>query len=217
MDRNDIRKVLAKDAKLYIFDMDGTILNSMVEWFHLGRNYLVAQGVAVPDDLEQRIETMTMDESAEYFQSLGVDKSVPEINEGIFAYIREKYRTSIPAKEGMLDLIRKLSQKEDSILCILTTSERKCAEMAMERLDILNCFRDIFDSEQIGLNKRSGAIYQWVCEHYDVAQKDTIIFEDAIYAVKAAKETDCYVYGMKDSSNSTVWNEICEMADDIIC
>lgn len=83
MDRNDIRKVLAKDAKLYIFDMDGTILNSMVEWFHLGRNYLVAQGVAVPDDLEQRIETMTMDESAEYFQSLGVDKSVPEINEGI--------------------------------------------------------------------------------------------------------------------------------------
>ena len=36
MDRNDIRKVLAKDAKLYIFDMDGTILNSMVEWFHLG-------------------------------------------------------------------------------------------------------------------------------------------------------------------------------------
>ena len=81
MDRNDIRKVLAKDAKLYIFDMDGTILNSMVEWFHLGRNYLVAQGVAVPDDLEQRIETMTMDESAEYFQSLGVDKSVPEINE----------------------------------------------------------------------------------------------------------------------------------------
>ena len=79
MDRNDIRKVLAKDAKLYIFDMDGTILNSMVEWFHLGRNYLVAQGVAVPDDLEQRIETMTMDESAEYFQSLGVDKSVPEI------------------------------------------------------------------------------------------------------------------------------------------
>ena len=52
MDRNDIRKVLAKDAKLYIFDMDGTILNSMVEWFHLGRNYLVAQGVAVPDDLE---------------------------------------------------------------------------------------------------------------------------------------------------------------------
>ena len=117
----------------------------------------------------------------------------------------------------MLDLIRQLSKKEDSILCILTTSERKCAEMAMERLSVLNCFRDIFDSEQIGLNKRSGAIYQWVCEHYDVAQKDTIIFEDAIYAVKAAKETDCYVYGMKDSSNSTVWNEICEMADDIIC
>ena len=143
--------------------------------------------------------------------------NLPEINEGIFAYIREKYRTSIPAKEGMLDLIRQLSRKEDSILCILTTSERKCAEMAMERLSVLNCFRDIFDSEQIGLNKRSGAIYQWVCEHYDVAQKDTIIFEDAIYAVKAAKETDCYVYGMKDSSNSTVWNEICEMADDIIC
>ena len=42
MDRNDIRKVLAKDAKLYIFDMDGTILISMVLWFQLGRNYLVA-------------------------------------------------------------------------------------------------------------------------------------------------------------------------------
>lgn len=98
MDRDDIRKVLAKDAKLYIFDMDGTILNSMVEWFHLGRNYLVAQGVAVPDDLEQRIETMTMDESAEYFQSLGVDKSIPEINEGIFAYIQRKISYIDPGK-----------------------------------------------------------------------------------------------------------------------
>ena len=209
-------RMKVKKAKLYIFDMDGTILDSMSVWSNLGRNYLEKEGALAPDDLEQRIEKMTMEESAAYFQSLGVDKEIPDIINGLFENIRESYRLTIPGKKEIIDIIEDLSQNTDSILCILTTSEELCARTSMERLGILSCFRDIYTGDGLGLGKRTGEIYQKVCEIYGVAPEDTVVFEDVLYAVQSAKEAGCYVYAVSDSCNQEDWVEICENADESI-
>lgn len=205
-----------KKAKLYIFDMDGTILDSMSVWSNLGRNYLQKEGASVPDDLEQSIEKMTMEESAAYFQTLGVDKEIPDIINGLFENIRESYRLSIPGKKEIVDIIVDLSKNTDSILCILTTSEELCARTSMERLGILSCFRDIYTGDGLGLGKRTGEIYERVCEIYGVAPEDAVVFEDVLYAVKSAKEAGCYVYAVSDSCNGEDWEEICKCADESI-
>ena len=72
-----------KNARLYIFDMDGTLLDSMGEWTHLGRNYLLSKGITPPADLEETIDAMTMDESAAYFQTLGIHGDISTINREI--------------------------------------------------------------------------------------------------------------------------------------
>lgn len=205
-----------KDAKLYIFDMDGTLLDSMPSWAHLGRNYLMQEKIEVPENLEQIIDAMTLTESAAYFQTLGLQKENRQIINEMMEFIREEYRDSIPAKTGMLKLLAHLSQKQDSILCVLTTSEKDCAIDALKRLNMLSYFQDIYSSEEWNMNKRSAEIYQYVCNKYRTAPEDTVVFEDALYAIRAAKEAGCYVYAVPDDSSRSVWEEIKSIADEIL-
>lgn len=205
-----------KDAKLYIFDMDGTLLDSMPAWAHLGRNYLMQEKIAVPEDLEQIIDAMTLTESAAYFQTLGLQKENSQIINEVMEFIRKEYRSSIPAKAGMPELLTELSKKQDSILCVLTTSEKDCAINALKRLNMLSYFQDIYTSEELNMNKRSAEIYQYVCTKYGIAPTDTVVFEDALYAIRAAKEAGCYVYAVPDDVSLTEWEEIKKLADEIL-
>lgn len=204
-----------KTAKLYIFDMDGTLLDSMPSWLHLGRNYLMHQRITPPSNLEQSIDAMTLQESAAYFQTLGLHKNTDDIVEEVMEYLRDEYRLSIPAKPGMLSLLQDLSQKTDSTLCVLTTSEKNCAISALERNHMLPYFTDIFTSEELGLNKRSSQIYQTVCNHYQISPTETVVLEDALYAIQSAKEAGCYVYAVPDDFSASDWDAISSIADEI--
>ena len=207
---------ILKEAKLYLFDLDGTILDSMPVWEQLGRNYLLQEQITPPNNLETVIETMTLEESAAYFQKLGLHKKTDEIIHGVMSYIQDAYRLSIPAKPGMVSLIRNLSDNPDKNLCLLTTSEETCARQALERLGILSCFSRIYTSSQLGLGKTTGEIYQKVCKLQHTLPADTIVLEDALYAVRSAKEAGCYVYGVPDEASQKDWDEIVELADQIL-
>lgn len=204
-----------KTARLYIFDMDGTLLDSMPSWIHLGRNYLLRQHITPPKNLEQTIEAMTLQESAAYFQTLGLDKKTDDIVKEVMEYLHDEYRLSIPAKPGMLSLLQDLSQETDSTRCVLTTSEKDCAIPALERNHMMPYFADVFTSQELGLSKRSPQIYQTVCQHYHISPSETVVFEDALYAIQSAKEAGCYVYAVPDDSSVPDWDIISSMADEI--
>lgn len=204
-----------KEAKLYIFDMDGTLLDSMPAWANLGRNYLIREQITPPADLEQTIDPMTLEESAAYFQTLGLNKKTDDIVEEIMSFLHNQYRLSIPAKPGMLPLLKSLSGLPDSILCVLTTSQRDCAIQALKRLHMLSYFKDIYTSEELGLSKRTGEIYQTVCRYYDVLPANTVVLEDALYAIQSAKAAGCYVCAVPDDYSRTDWDKIQSLADEI--
>ena len=64
-----------RDCPFAIFDMDGTLLDSMKKWKSLGRDYLCSLGIHPPDDLEERVASMSMQEGAEYLHR---ELKVPE-------------------------------------------------------------------------------------------------------------------------------------------
>lgn len=205
-----------KPAKLYIFDMDGTILDSMGEWTHLGRNYLLSRGITPPDNLEEIIDPMTMEESAAYFQTLGISGDISTINLEIMELIHDAYRFHIPLKPGIREVIQELSNKKDSILCVLTTSEQDCAENAFQRLGILSYFRDIHSGFTLGLGKRTNEIYRYVCDFYHVSPADTVVFEDAPYAIRSAKDAGCYVYAIPEKVYRDEWEACVKTADEVL-
>ena len=85
-----------KKFKYNIFDLDGTLLNSMPAWNNLGKDYLLKLGIEPPDNLNEIIAPMSMTESALYFQkTFKVKLSVEKIIEEIKKLIRDKYKYNV--------------------------------------------------------------------------------------------------------------------------
>ena len=199
-----------------IFDMDGTLLDSMGMWENLGSIYLTKKGIVPPADLKEVIENKTLEEAAEYFiADLGIEGTVKEVVQEILSLIRDKYYNVLQLKPGVKKYV--LSEYEKgSNMCILTTSDRELAIAAMERTGIGLCFKEIFTAETLGLSKRGPEIFLKTCELMGFEPSNTVVYEDALYAVKAAKAAGCHVVAVYDHMNRNDWEEIKSLADNII-
>lgn len=199
-----------------IFDMDGTLLDSMGMWENLGSIYLTKKGIIPPADLKEVIENKTLEEAAEYFiVKLGIEGTVKEVVQEILSLIRDKYYNELQLKPGVKKYV--LSEYEKgSNMCILTTSDRELAIAAMERTGIGLCFKEIFTAETLGLSKRGPEIFLKTCELMGFEPSNTVVYEDALYAVKAAKAAGCHVGAVYDHMNRNDWDEIKKLADEVI-
>lgn len=198
---------------LYIFDMDGTILDSMPIWRNLDENYLKSYNIVPPADLDQIIAPLTLPECANYFISLGVDRDRDYIISEIIDIVKDEYKNNVPLKPNMDSLLEKLYRQGDTI-CMLTTSDRTYAIPALKRLKIYDYFDAIYTSTELKLDKRTPEIYKAVCKKYNTPPERTTVYEDTLFAVRSAKGAGCHVVAVYDEDSDKYWDEIRRCADE---
>lgn len=202
--------------RLLIFDMDGTLLDSMEFWQNLGRKYLESKGKSPEDDLEDIIESMTLQESASYFKKkYDLDEDAEEIIKQVLDFIEDKYLNEIPLKKGVKKFLEKVNSQGYK-MCILTTSEKSQAVGALKRTGVLDLFDEVYTDRDFNLSKKDPQIYIKACEKMGESPSDTVVFEDALYAVESAKKTGCAVVGVYDEYSKGDWDKIISIADKAI-
>ena len=202
--------------RLLIFDMDGTLLDSMEFWQNLGRKYLESKGKSPEDDLEAIIESMTLQESASYFKKkYDLDEDAEEIIKQVLDFIEDKYLNEIPLKKGVKKFLEKVNSQGYK-MCILTTSEKSQAVGALKRTGVLDLFDEVYTDRDFNLSKKDPQIYIKACEKMGESPSDTVVFEDALYAVESAKKTKCVVVGVYDEYSKGDWDKIISIADKTI-
>lgn len=197
-----------KDFSYAIFDMDGTLINSMPYWHNLGKNYLISKGITPQSDLNQVIKDMTLKESAEYFQSYyHVNETVTNIMKQVNQMIAKYYECDIQLKNGVKEYLQYLKDRHVK-MCIATTSSKELAELVCKRLKIFEFFTDIISSDQIGSGKDKPDIYEFCLKQLNAKKENTVVYEDAKYAIHTLVENHFNCIAVYDESQKKITEEL---------
>ena len=182
-----------------VFDVDGTLLDSMSIWDTVGADYLRSIGFKPKENLNEVFKDMSLDQAARYYQTeYGVTLSVEEITEGVNALLEDFYRHRAALKLGAGELVRELSRRGVK-LCVATATDRFLVEAALERCGVLSCFGRIFTCGEVGHGKNEPHIFEAALRFLGTVREETLVFDDALYAVRTAKKAGFPVAAVYDS------------------
>lgn len=200
--------------KLHIFDMDGTILDSMPMWSTIASDYLDSYDIPHDDDVNKLIEAYTLENAAKYFIELGLDKTIDDIIKDIYDFSFNKYKNEIPAKPDMAELLKKLHETGETII-LLSASPVQCAVAAFKRLNILEYFDKLFSCQDFETDKTVPETFINVAASLGFKPEDVIVYEDALYSIRSAKAAGCKTVAIYDDFARNEWDEILKTADEI--
>jgi len=183
-----------------IFDLDGTLLDSMSIWDSLGEAYLLKKSIVPGEDLRETLQTLSLQQAAGHFRErYGISDDEETIIAEITSLVADFYRYEVTLKDGAAECLAMLKARQVK-MCIATASERELVEVALKRLDIWCYFSSILTSSEVKTGKDSPYIFQKAVEKMDVSIATTVVFEDALHAIKTAVGAGFRVIGVYDES-----------------
>jgi len=183
-----------------IFDLDGTLFDSMGLWSALDRRFLESLGLMPRPGLQEAVAALTLRQSAVYFrQEYGVTLSEEEIMVRLETEIRRAYEELIPLKIGAYDALTLLREKGVP-MAVATATEIHLAAAALRRLGILDFFEAVFTCEMVGHSKTEPFVFLAAAEHLGSAPGETWVFEDALFAAQTAHDAGFRVAQVYDES-----------------
>lgn len=202
--------------KGYIFDLDGTLLDSMHAWEGIASDYLTLKKRAPRESrssLNERFEIFTLHESAYYLKErYDISETPDEIIEDLTSMVAIRYEQELVLKEGAYDILQTCKANEKQI-CLLTATDRKNAISALKHNQIYEMFDHIVSTEDYKLTKRSSEIYEKVLHLMQLKKEDCIVVEDSLHAIIGAKKANLVVYAVYDQGTASDWDEIQQIAD----
>ena len=190
--------------KAVIFDLDGTLLDSMYIWDTIAEDYLTSIGVNAKPGLCEAVNTLMMEDSAEYIKKeYNLPYSPQEIFEAINKMVEDFYFNTTQLKEGVTDFLN-LLQSKNIRMCIATASERYVVEAALKRCGIFDYFEKIFTCSEVGYSKTTPHIFNEALQYLQTDKSETLVFEDALFAARTAKNAGFKVCGVFDKSEKSV-------------
>lgn len=197
-----------------IFDMDGTLLDSMRVWNHLTQGFLAQFGVYITDADYAETEGMSQPQIIEYF--LGQHPSLPFDAKGMQAemdaLISARYASYAKPKAGALSFLGMLRTRGVR-MAVATLTARRHAEKALRDWGMLDYFDCLLTIEDVGVSKREPDIYLRAAERLALAPETCVVFEDAPYAAASAKRAGFRVCGMGDPAYAYGETELRAVSD----
>ena len=199
-----------------IFDLDGTLIDSMSIWDDIAYNFLVSQGVTPKPDLRKMVATMYLDESARYLvEEYSLDCTPQDFKDYTERIIEDFYVRTVLPKRDAVEFLQKLKASGVK-MCVATATERKLAVPALEHNGMLGFFDAIFSCAEIGVSKQSPEIFDTALEFLGTTKGETFVFEDSYHAVATAAKAGYNVVAIADKSASKDEDKIKQLSVNFI-
>lgn len=198
--------------KSLIFDVDGTILDSMPMWLELENNLLEKYGytmASLDKEVKDTIESLSIEGMSKYIaDTIAKDMTFKEVYHYFRSSIDYKYSNEVEVKEGAIEIIKNLYDKGVQ-LSVASSSSSDCIIKAFKRIGIYDYFRLIATADNTGLKKSQREFWITLAKKLQRDPDQIILYDDSLYAIETAKKVGIEVVGIKDFPwNETDWEEI---------
>ncbi len=201
-----------------IFDMDGTLVDSMPYWSRLTEEYLGTLPLSEDEilNLRESVAMMSLREAAALFRDiLGLEKTPEELELEMGDLMDHHYQNDIPLREGVKDYLEKL-REEGVMMCVATLTPAPLARLCLERLGIADYFAFILSSDDVGAGKDRPDIFLQAAWEFGAYPPDMAVYEDSHYAARAAREAGCFVVGIYEETHAEQWSRMEQICDVVI-
>lgn len=190
---------LLLDKEAVIFDLDGSLVDSMWMWERIDIEYLGKFGIPMPKDLQRQIEGMSFNETAQYFKShFHLPDSLEQIKEDWNRMAWDKYRHEVPLKPGAAAFLEQC-RKDGVRLGIATSNSRELVETIAEVHGLREYFSCIMTACDVKKGKPAPDIYLAVAGALGVSPKNCLVFEDIVPGIMAGKNAGMEVCAVEDA------------------
>lgn len=196
----------------YLFDFDGTLVDSMPTFGKMMLRILDEHNVAYPADIIKIITPLGLEGTAKYFVKMGLNQPVEQIQRLMGKYLLDAYVNDIPAKENVIGVLKQLKDRGDS-LNVLTASPHLTLDPCLRRLQIYDLFDNVWSCDDFGTTKADPEIYRQAAERMGTTVEQVLFLDDNYNANKTAKKAGMGTCGVFDETSRDYIAQMQELTD----
>ncbi len=202
--------------KALIFDMDGTLLNSMPAWNSLNEELLKENGLGREDiDYDMFITQGLSSVIKTLEEEFGIHIDEVQAKKRALARMEEWYSNSAVLRPGVEKVLKDLEGR-DIKLVVGTATRQHLAEKGLKTAGILDRFEWVYSSSTDGYDKNNKRFFRAILDRLDLEPGEVALFDDALYAILTANECGIYTVGVEDPSYQQDLAQMKRQADCLI-
>ena len=196
-----------------IFDLDGSMVDSMWIWKEIDIEYLGKFGISLPENLQECIEGMSFGETAAYFKErFEIPSTLEEIKADWNRMARDKYAFEVPVKKGVQELLD-YCRAHGIKLGIATSNSRQIVDMVLQERGVTEYFSCIMTGCEAKKGKPAPDIYLLTAQQLSVSPESCLVFEDIVPGIQAGKSAGMEVCAVDDDYSAYQSQEKRDRAD----
>lgn len=205
-----------ENIKGAIFDLDGTLVDSMWVWNKIDIDYLNSKGHSLPKNLNSEICHLSFTQTANYFkEKFNISDSIDTILNDWNTLAYKYYSENIKLKDGVKEFLDKLKERNIKI-ALATSNSIPLLEACLKSNGIYDYFDSITTTDEVANGKNCPDVYLLAAKKINVAPKNCIVFEDILPAIKGAKAADMTVIAISDKNSENDLDDIINLSDKYI-
>lgn len=202
-----------KDFKGAIFDLDGTLLDSMWVWRDIDIRFLAKRGYEVTMDYIEEISAKNFKAAAEYtIERFKLSENPQDIIEEWHEMACDAYAKEVLLKPGAKQYLYQL-KKRGIKLAVATASAESLFKPALINNGIYDCFETFVTADEVKRGKGFPDIYIKAAENLKLEIKDCVVYEDIFKGIEGAKAGNFYTVGIYDKHSEYEQEKIKKLAD----
>ena len=184
------------DIKAIIFDMDGTLIDSLDVWAESDRIFLEELGLPYNTSVSQAMKKMHYNSACDYIkETYSLEMPSEEIGRRIMEIVKDSYMHTIPLKPNVYEYLT-AQQKKGIKMCVATSNDKGLAVGALKNLGIYDMREFVITSDEVGIGKETPAIFIKAAEMLGFEPSETLVLDDSVHAVESAKSGGFIVGGV---------------------